>query len=67
MKRDHASAPPVRDERLDAELDAENGEFDFANAPRPGRNALFERAQGHFHEVEDAKVRRSARPRSPNR
>jgi hypothetical protein len=54
--------------QLDPELDAENAEFDFSNAHRPGRNELYERAQGHFHEVSDAEDQRrlAARPdRSP--
>ena len=69
MKRDHAKSPLAIDEGLDPELDAENPEFDFSNAPRPGRNELFERAQGHFHEVtDDEDSRRSPRrPRSPSR
>ena len=42
---------------LDEELDAENGEFDFSGAPRPGRNPTFEIAQGHFHGVTDEEDR----------
>lgn len=52
MKR-NVPEPPVATEAIDPELDAENLEFDFSRAPRPGRNDLFERAQGHFHEVPD--------------
>jgi hypothetical protein len=49
MKRSASS--PRRINELDPVLDAENLEFDFSGAPRPGRNGLFERAQGHFREV----------------
>jgi hypothetical protein len=58
MKLDPARAPLATDEGLDPELDAENAEFDFSDAPRPGRNELFERAQGAFHEVSDDEDRR---------
>jgi hypothetical protein len=63
MKQDHAQSPLDIDEGLDPELDAENAECDFSNAPRPGRNEQFERAQGHFHEVSDAEDRRKAAAR----
>jgi len=53
MKRNQGKSPPTIDEGLDPDLDAENPEFDFSNAPRPGRNELFERAQGRFDEVTD--------------
>ena len=43
---DHAKARFHPDDGLNPELDAENAEFNFSNAPRPGRNELFERAQG---------------------
>jgi hypothetical protein len=42
-------------------LDAENLEFDFSGAPRPGRNGLFERAQGHFREVSEEDDARRAK------
>lgn len=54
MKRNRVDPPVAIDSALDPELDAENLEFDFSSAQRPGRNRLFERAQGHFHEVPDA-------------
>ena len=54
MKRNDASPPLVIEGGPDPDLDDENQEFDFSNADRPGRNDLFERAQGHFHEVTDA-------------
>jgi hypothetical protein len=60
MKKDHANAPLVTDEQVDPELDSDYAEFDFSNAPRPGRNELFERAQGHFQEVSDAEDRRKS-------
>ncbi len=60
MKRNRADSPLAIDEELDPELDAENLEFDFASAPRPGRNDLFERAQGHFREVTDEEDTREA-------
>ncbi len=54
MKQEHAEARAAIGDGLDAELDVENAEFDFSQAPRPGRNELFERAQGHFHDAPDA-------------
>ncbi len=63
MKHDHAKSPLDIDEGLDPELDAENAEFDFSNALRPGRNALFERAQDRFCEVSDDADRRKAAAR----
>lgn len=65
MKPDHADASTAVDEGLDPTVDAENAEFDFSNAPRPGRNELFERAQGHFKEVTDEED--LARSREPLR
>lgn len=59
MKQEHARTPPAIHEGHEARLDAENAEFDFAKAPRPGRSELYERAQGHFYEVSDAKDRRT--------
>ena len=56
MKHDHAEPTVATEDGLDAELDAENAEFDFSLAPRPGRNGLFERAQGHFHDAPDARL-----------
>ena len=53
MKRNHPDPPLGIDETLARELAGENLEFDFSRAPRPGRNDLFERAQGQFHEVAD--------------
>jgi hypothetical protein len=53
MKPAHAESPLALDGQLDPELDAENAEFDFSNAPRLGRNELYKRAQGHFQEVAD--------------
>jgi hypothetical protein len=53
MRRDDASASKATKEPLDPDLDAGNEEFDFSNASRPGRNELFERAQGHLYEVTD--------------
>jgi len=49
--------------QFDPVVDAENEEFDFSDAPRTGHDELFERAQGHFHEVTDAedRTRSSAR------
>lgn len=66
MKQDQAKSRPVVDGGLDPELDVENAEFDFSNAPRPGRNERYERAQGQFHEVTDDEDRRRSvtRPRS---
>ena len=66
MKRNDARPPLAIEDRPDPDLDAENGEFDFSNAQQPGRNDLFERAQGHFHEVTDAEDqgRSAARPDS---
>jgi hypothetical protein len=58
MRRDAASTSKATKEPLDPDLDAENGEFDFSNASRPGRNELFDRAQGHFYEVTDEEDRR---------
>lgn len=60
MKRSQTETPDT----LDPELDAGNEEFDFSDAPRPGRNELFERAQGQFHEVKDAedRARSDSRP-----
>ena len=53
MKRNDASAALDIEQELDPDIDAENAEFDFSNAPRPGPNELFERAQGKFYEVTD--------------
>lgn len=64
MKRNVANVQLVIEEGLDPDLDAENGEFDFSKARRPGRNESFERAQGHFHEVTDAEDRRRSSSRS---
>ena len=65
MKQNHTKSPLDVDEGLDPQLDAENAEFDFSNAPRPGRNELFERAQGRFHEVSDDEDRPIRQPDSP--
>jgi hypothetical protein len=59
MKKSRANSP----DRLDPVVDAENAEFDFTDATRPGPNELFELAQGHFHEVTDAEDR--ARSETP--
>ncbi len=64
MKRNVASAPLVIEEGPDPDRDAENEEFDFSNARQPGRNELFERAQGHFHEVTDEEDRRRSAAQS---
>ena len=64
MKRNDASPPLVIEGGPDPDLDAENDEFDFTNALRPGRNDLFERAQGHFAEVPDDEDRRRSAARS---
>ena len=53
MKRNEIELPGSPGEAFEPELDAENLEFDFSKAPRPGRNDLFERAQGHFYEAPD--------------
>jgi hypothetical protein len=70
MKQDARTPPAIHEghEGHEARLDAENAEFDFAKAPRPGRNELYERAQGHFYEVPDAKdgsTRADGRQTSP--
>ena len=64
MKRNDARPPLVIEGGPDPDLDAENGEFDFSNAHQPGRNDLFERAQGHFYEVTDDEDRRRSAMRS---
>ena len=64
MKQDHAEVPADLEDG-DIRLDAENAEFDFSNAPRPGRNELYERAQGRFYEVPDADGHGTLEPRRP--
>lgn len=63
MKRNGPRPPIIPGEAFDPELDAENLEFDFSRAPRPGRRHLFERAQGHFHEVPDARAANEDEPK----
>ena len=57
MKHNRGDTPGRLNEKLDRVVDAENMEFDFSDAPRPGRNPKFELAQAHFHEVSDAEDR----------